>query len=321
MGNGGKYRAVLAANTGGHLAQLVQLSRKMDLQDDPLWITFDHPQSRSLLADANNVMFLPYMAPRDWRTALRTVPEILHALSKSKYDIVVSTGAAIAVPVFIAGLLKRIRPFYVESVSRFEGPSLTGRIVSWMPGVRLFSQHATWAGGRWRLGPSVLDDFELVQANTVPHDKAKIFVTLGTIRPYRFDRMVDAVQDLRAENWQITWQLGATTRNDLPGEVHETMTAEQVESHINNADVIISHAGVGSALSILRKGKVPVLVPRLSDHREHVDNHQLQIATELANRGLAVLVTEEQPLTEADIARVCTLAVRSAASPSAGSFR
>lgn len=304
MGKDVAYRAVLAANTGGHLAQLVRLSQKMNLQDDPLWITFDHPQSRSLLAEEKNVLFVPYMAPRDWRTAVKVLPQLIRRLSGKEYDIVVSTGAAVAVPVFVAALLRGIRPFYVESVSRFDGPSLTGRMVSWLPGVRLFCQHATWAGGRWRLGPSVLDDFALTETTLAHQDRLRIFVTLGTIKPYRFNRMVDDVLAVFGTDHDITWQLGATTRNDLPGTVYDTMAAADVERCIQEADVVISHAGVGSALSILRLGKVPILFPRLAAHEEHVDDHQLQIVKELSSRGLAVPVTVEHPLTSAVADRV-----------------
>ena len=299
MGKRVAYRAVLAANTGGHLTQLVQLSQKMNLQDDPMWITFDHPQSRSLLSDARNVFFVPYIAPRDWRTALKVLPRLVRLLSRADFDVVISTGAAVAVPVFVAALIRGIRPVYVESVSRFEGPSLTGRMVSWLPGVRLFCQHASWAGGRWRLGPSVLDDFELTKRDPARPTRLRIFVTLGTIKPYRFDRMVDSVRELFGADHDITWQLGVTSRTDLTGSIRDTMTAEDVERCIQEADVVISHAGVGSALGILRLGKVPILFPRLAAHGEHVDDHQLQIVKELSARGLAVAITDDVPLTSA----------------------
>jgi UDP-N-acetylglucosamine transferase subunit ALG13 len=51
--------------------------------------------------------------------------------------------------------------------------------------------------------------------------------------------------------------------------------------------VVISHAGVGAALTALRAGKHPILMPRLATHHEHVDDHQLQVARELERRGLA----------------------------------
>jgi len=57
---------------------------------------------------------------------------------------------------------------------------------------------------------------------------------------------------------------------------------------IGEADVVVAHAGVGTALAALEVGKCPVLVPRRLVHGEHVDDHQTQIATELGSRGLAV---------------------------------
>jgi UDP-N-acetylglucosamine transferase subunit ALG13 len=38
----------------------------------------------------------------------------------------------------------------------------------------------------------------------------------------------------------------------------------------------------------LEAGVAPILVPRESRHGEHVDDHQDQIAQELARRGLAI---------------------------------
>src|SRR5688572_23364836 len=42
---------LLLASTGGHLAQLYQLQRRMVDPNEPVvWVTFDSPQSRSMLA-------------------------------------------------------------------------------------------------------------------------------------------------------------------------------------------------------------------------------------------------------------------------------
>ncbi|KQU28319.1 hypothetical protein ASG69_09845 [Rhodococcus sp. Leaf225] len=62
--------------------------------------------------------------------------------------------------------------------------------------------------------------------------------------------------------------------------------------HMKSSDVVVSHAGVGSAMQIMDIGMSPVLVAREQIHNEHVDNHQLQIARELALLGLA---THRQP--------------------------
>ncbi len=43
--------ALMVATNGGHLAQLAELAERMqEIEADRLWITFDSPQSRSLLA-------------------------------------------------------------------------------------------------------------------------------------------------------------------------------------------------------------------------------------------------------------------------------
>ena len=149
---------------------------------------------------------------------------------------VFSTGAAIAVPVFLAAAARGIPRIYLESVSRFDGPSLSGRMVAAIPGTRTYTQHAQWATKKWQKGPSVLDDYTV---ETVPAHCArrplKIFVTLGTIRPYRFDRAVDAVL-ATAGDQEIVWQLGATRRDDLPGEAVEMMDSAQFDKAVLDAD-------------------------------------------------------------------------------------
>src|SRR5207249_4868749 len=57
---------------------------------------------------------------------------------------------------------------------------------------------------------------------------------------------------------------------------------------MRTADVVIAHAGIGSAIAALEAGKCPILVPRSASHAEHVDDHQRQIAGELSRRGLAI---------------------------------
>ena len=51
---------------------------------------------------------------------------------------------------------------------------------------------------------------------------------------------------------------------------------------------MVAHAGTGIALMALENGKLPILVPRRAMHGEHVDDHQLTIALELALRDLCI---------------------------------
>lgn len=280
-------RSVLAASTGGHLAQLHKLRSSLEVGNRPLWVTFDNPQSRSLL-EGEDVVYLPYIKSRDLFTALRCIPTLLGLFRSHEFERVVSTGAAIAVPVFLAAALTKVDRTYLESVSRFDGPSLSGQIVSRIPGTTLLTQHGSWANSRWKKGPSVLDSYVVEERAAPEKERLRIFITLGTIKPYRFDRVVESVVERFSGSYDLVWQLGSTERLGLPGEVHSLMSADEFDRNVRESDAVISHAGVGSALRILSLGKSPILVPRLRAYKEHVDDHQLQITRELAAHGLAV---------------------------------
>jgi len=123
-----------------------------------------------------------------------------------------------------------------------------------------------------------------------------IFVTLGT-HEQPFDRAVDLVATL-ARNDRVLVQHGATPpRPGLSGvEWSEYLDWEPLVARMREADVVVTHAGVGSAVTAIRAGKKPVLVPRLARYGEHVDDHQLQLAERLAEFGLAVVCTPEAHL-------------------------
>lgn len=289
-------KAVLAASTGGHLEQLVRLRPQLPIDDDPLWVTFDHPQSRSLLA-GERVEYVPYLKPRDFKGAITGMPAVMKLLRDENFDLAISTGAAIAGVVLPAARLLGKDSWYIESISRTLGPSLTGRLVKRVPGVTCMTQHQRWAGAGWAYRYSVLSDYVSAPSSanlfSARSAKPKIYVTLGTIQPYRFDRLIDRLKAILPSGADVVWQLGATERTDVPGKAILNAAPEEHRAYIEWADVIVSHSGVGTALQILDAGKSPVLVPRSKDHNEHVDDHQRFIVEELSNRGLIVTTTIE----------------------------
>jgi UDP-N-acetylglucosamine--N-acetylmuramyl-(pentapeptide) pyrophosphoryl-undecaprenol N-acetylglucosamine transferase len=54
------------------------------------------------------------------------------------------------------------------------------------------------------------------------------------------------------------------------------------------ADIVISHAGTGSALANVAAGRFAVVASRSAEFGEAGDDHQRQLADELAARGLAL---------------------------------
>ncbi len=291
-------KLLLCASTGGHLWQLERIARRFDAHPDSLWVTFDTPQSRSLL-DGRRVLYVPYVAPRDLRGVLRATAAIDAALRQESFDGVVSTGAGIALSTILPTARRRMRRLYIESVSRVSGPSLTGRMVHRTRLFETWAQHPGWASGRWTYHGSVLDD--LAARTGAPRDVERVFVTLGTIKPYRFGRLVERVAAILPPHVEVVWQLGVTEPPPgLRGTVHQQLSAADFAAEIRRADVVITHSGVGSVINLLESGIFPVVVPRRAAHGEHVDDHQKEIAELVGNVDLA-LVREADALTLADL--------------------
>ena len=282
-------KLLIVASTGGHLSQAVRWAERFGVHRDSVFVTFDSPQSRSLLANRRYV-FLPYVAPRDWRGVLRFGRSLPVLAKREGVDAILSTGAGVALGCLAAR--RRGRPFYyLESVSRFHGPSLTGRVLALVPGVRRGTQHPSWSSRRWPYVGSLLTDYRVAVSEKRRDDRPlRLFVTLGTIAPYRFDRLVDRVVALLEPNDQVMWQLGSTVRDDLPGTCFLTMTHDQYLEAASTSDAVISHSGVGTILDLLEAGVSPVVVPRRKEFGEHVDDHQEQVASALASLGLVTSV-------------------------------
>ncbi|MDQ1123234.1 glycosyltransferase [Microbacterium trichothecenolyticum] len=281
----GGRKALLLASTGGHLAQLHRLTQMSPVSEDSVWVTFDSPQSRSLLEGART-LFIDYIPPRGWRQILSATGAIRHTLKSEPFETIVSTGAGIALATHVTSALRGRAPVYIESVSRVTGPSTTGLILERVPGVRRFSQHR-WGHQRrgWTTAFSVLDTFTPSATSRVDAPRS-FFVTLGTIKPYEFAELVKVVEKSLPDDAEIVWQLGATTYQPTRGTVFTQMSGSEFDAAVRKADVVITHAGVGTLIALVESGADVIAVPRRKFRHEHVDDHQLQIAEEFASRGL-----------------------------------
>lgn len=263
----------------------MRLEERLGVRPDSRWVTFDNEQSRSLLFD-RDVTYVPYVSPRDSRGIIGAHKYTRQILPE--YEGAVSTGAGLALSVLPSAALKGLPAIYIESVSRVQGPSMTGLILSHVPRVGLYTQHESWAERRWLVGPSVLSDYTLIRSDRKSPAKLRILVTLGTIRPYRFDRLLDAVRGYAlGHDYDVLWQVGCTTRSDLPGKTVAQLSEAEFRREVASRDLVIAHAGVGVSMSILDLGKPPLLMARDPRRGEHVDSHQEQIYSFLVSRGLA----------------------------------
>ncbi|MGK7221901.1 glycosyltransferase [Kocuria flava] len=287
-------RTVLIATSGGHLTQLYTLCRRMELEEPPIWITVDSPQSRSLLAD-EEVIFMPYSPPRDVFGTVKNAFSIARKLRHFSHSRFISTGASIALSGLPIAYAHRSKFCYIESATRVSGLSLTGRVMSLVPGIERYVQYPHLKNKKWKYGFSVFDEFAAEsRVLSVDPSHLKIFVTVGANKNYGFPRLIDAVQRAAPSGADVFVQYGPTdmSKFDFPGS--SSLTAAEIDERIDWADVVVSHAGTGSALSSLRRGKLPVLIPRRFDMHEHIDDHQSDLANFLNDRGLALVTTVEQ---------------------------
>jgi UDP-N-acetylglucosamine transferase subunit ALG13 len=153
----------------------------------------------------------------------------------------------------------------------------------------------------------VFDGFEAAPGNG-SKGVERIVVTLGTIG-FGFSRLLRRLIEIIPAGVSVTWQVGGTDVRGLPIDGIVSLSSEELDEEMRRADVVVAHAGIGSALGALDAGRCPVLVPREHAQGEHIDDHQRQIATELDLRGLAVHRPVES-LAYADIERAAGLAVR-----------
>lgn len=291
-------KLVLVASTGGHLWELRKLVPRLGATSDSLWITFDTPDSRSLLT-GKRALFIPLIAPRDLSGTVSAVLPIRRALRTERFDGVVSTGAAVAVSAMVAAQGLVPDRLYVESVSRFRGPSLTGRLIAATRLARTVTQHDTWSDSRWPYVGSVLEEYTPTTPSS-PIRIRRVLVTLGTIRAYGFRRLLDRLAEIIPDDVQVTWQVGSTPGDDLPGEVLQYVSAERLAAEVERADVVVTHGGIATVLGLFERGIYPVIVPRESAYGEHVDDHQTEAAEAFGTQGLAIARRVDE-LTWADL--------------------
>ncbi len=281
---------LLVASTGGHLTQLIDLAGRLSSVNDAVWVTFPSDQAATALA-GSKVETVRYIPPRGYAPLLRALPRALAILAKHRPRQVISTGSGIALAFLPLAPLFGARAVYIESATRSQGPSATGSLLARLPWVGLYTQHQAQATDRWAYAGSVFEGFAAQQVET--RTPRSFVVTLGTMETFGFRRLVDRLLTILPADAEVMWQTGVTPLDGLDIEGRVSVPSHELEAAIRAADVVIAHAGTGTALTSMRLGKRPILVPRRAQHGEHVDDHQLQTADLLAGQGLALTVEVE----------------------------
>ena len=123
-----------------------------------------------------------------------------------------------------------------------------------------------------------------------------IFVALGT-QDKSFKRLLDLAEKINTDD-KIICQAGFTKYESSKLEIHDYFDADEYNKTINEADVVISHGGVGTILNALSLNKKIIVVPRLKKYGEHQNDHQLQVARVFNEKGHIVLFEDGNDINE-----------------------
>ena len=122
---GERWNVLLVSSGGGHLDQLRRLEGWWG-DHDRSWVTFDLPCARALVDE--RVVFAHHPTTRNLRNLLRNFVLALRVLRRERPDVIVSTGAGVALPFFVLGRLMGVRCVFVEVYDRIDSRTLTGRL-------------------------------------------------------------------------------------------------------------------------------------------------------------------------------------------------
>ncbi len=121
-----RLKVMLVGSAGGHLLQLHRLKPWWE-RHDRTWVTFQMPDSMSLLAD-EDVVWAYHPTTRNIPNLLRNLRLAWKLVRKHRPSVVVSSGAGVAFPFFLIGRLYGARTIYLEVYDRIDLPTMTGRL-------------------------------------------------------------------------------------------------------------------------------------------------------------------------------------------------
>lgn len=120
-------KVCLVSSSGGHLTHLYML-KKFWKNNERVWVTFDKEDARSLL-EGEKLYPCYYPTNRSLKALIKNTVIAWKVLRKEKPDLIISSGAAVAVPFFYLGKMMGIKLIYVEVYDRIDKPTMTGKLV------------------------------------------------------------------------------------------------------------------------------------------------------------------------------------------------
>lgn len=123
-----EIKVCLVGSSGGHLTHLYMLKPFWE-DKERFWVTFDKADAQSLL-EGEKMYPCYFPTNRNIKNLIKNTFLAIKILRKEKPDLIVSSGAAVAVPFFWLGkILFGAKTIYIEVFDRIDKSTLTGKLV------------------------------------------------------------------------------------------------------------------------------------------------------------------------------------------------
>ena len=121
-----KIKVCLVGSSGGHLTHLYML-KPFWKSNDRFWVTFDKEDAKSLL-EGEKMYPCYYPTNRSVKALIKNTAIAWKVLRKEKPDLIISSGAAVAVPFFWLGKIFGAKTIYIEVFDRIDAPTVSGKM-------------------------------------------------------------------------------------------------------------------------------------------------------------------------------------------------
>lgn len=128
-----------------------------------------------------------------------------------------------------------------------------------------------------------------------------ILVTLGT-QNNSFHRLLEEVQkniDNGNIKEEVIVQNGYTKFDSKQMKLIKEIPQDEFNKLIDQANLVITHGGVGSIITAITKGKKVIAIPRLKKYNEHVNDHQIEIIDSFNEKGYIIGIHSVEELGKA----------------------
>lgn len=122
-----------------------------------------------------------------------------------------------------------------------------------------------------------------------------IFVTVGT-HEQPFNRLVQEIDNLKRDGViteDVIIQTGYSTYEPKYCKWDKLIPYKQMIKNVEDARIVITHGGPASFIMPLQIGKTPIVVPRQKKFDEHVNDHQVEFARNVAQRMGTIIPVED----------------------------